>query len=69
MNGNTIGPSASPFLLSLFLGGAAAGAHGIAAALTLALWVVLTGGLHLDRLADCCDGLPHTATHSAASKS
>jgi adenosylcobinamide-GDP ribazoletransferase len=27
------------------------------AALTTALWVILTGGLHLDGLADCCDGL------------
>lgn len=26
-------------------------------ALVLALWVALTGGLHLDGLADCCDGL------------
>jgi adenosylcobinamide-GDP ribazoletransferase len=25
--------------------------------LTLAAWVALTGGLHLDGLADCCDGL------------
>jgi adenosylcobinamide-GDP ribazoletransferase len=25
--------------------------------LTLIVWVVLTGGLHLDGLADCCDGL------------
>lgn len=25
--------------------------------LTLVVWVVLTGGLHLDGLADCCDGL------------
>lgn len=25
--------------------------------ITLAAWVLLTGGLHLDGLADCCDGL------------
>jgi adenosylcobinamide-GDP ribazoletransferase len=30
--------------------------------LTLALWVILTGGLHLDGLADCCDGLLSTAS-------
>lgn len=29
----------------------------LAAGLTLALWAGLTGGLHLDGLADCCDGL------------
>ncbi len=29
----------------------------IAAALTLLIWVLLTGGLHLDGLADSCDGL------------
>ncbi len=28
----------------------------VAGALTLIVWVVLTGGLHLDGLADCCDG-------------
>jgi adenosylcobinamide-GDP ribazoletransferase len=33
-----------------------------AAPLTLALWVILTGGLHLDGLADCCDGLLGSAT-------
>ncbi len=33
----------------------------ITAALTLTLWVILTGGLHLDGLADCCDGLLHAS--------
>ncbi|KQC09735.1 MAG: hypothetical protein APR62_13480 [Smithella sp. SDB] len=34
----------------------------IAGILTLMVWVVLTGGLHLDGLADCCDGLLVSAT-------
>ena len=29
----------------------------LSAAIVVALWVGLTGGLHLDGLADCCDGL------------
>lgn len=29
----------------------------LAGALVVAAWAVLTGGLHLDGLADCCDGL------------
>jgi adenosylcobinamide-GDP ribazoletransferase len=29
----------------------------LAAVLTTGLWAALTGGLHLDGLADCCDGL------------
>ncbi len=29
----------------------------IAGVVTLVVWVALTGGLHLDGLADCCDGL------------
>src|SRR5215207_6394539 len=29
----------------------------VAGIVTLIVWVVLTGGLHLDGLADCCDGL------------
>ena len=29
----------------------------LAAALAVVVWIVLTGGLHLDGVADCCDGL------------
>lgn len=29
----------------------------LSAGLVVAAWVILTGGLHLDGLADCCDGL------------
>src|SRR5215216_4957110 len=29
----------------------------IAGVITLAVWILLTGGLHLDGLADCCDSL------------
>jgi len=29
----------------------------VAGIVTLIVWIVLTGGLHLDGLADCCDGL------------
>ena len=29
----------------------------VAGIITLVVWVALTGGLHLDGLADCCDGL------------
>ena len=34
----------------------------LAAALTVALWAFLTGGLHLDGWADCCDALPATVS-------
>jgi adenosylcobinamide-GDP ribazoletransferase len=33
----------------------------IVSALIVALWAALTGGLHLDGLSDCCDGLLATA--------
>jgi len=33
-----------------------------AGAVTLLVWVLLTGGLHLDGLADCCDGLLASAS-------
>ena len=34
----------------------------VASVLALAVWVGLTGGLHLDGLADCCDGLLGSAS-------
>jgi adenosylcobinamide-GDP ribazoletransferase len=34
----------------------------LAGILTLVTWVALTGGLHLDGLADCCDGLLASTT-------
>ena len=34
----------------------------VSAALIVLTWAVLTGGLHLDGWADCCDALPATAT-------
>lgn len=34
----------------------------VASVVTLVVWVTLTGGLHLDGLADCCDGLLASAS-------
>jgi adenosylcobinamide-GDP ribazoletransferase len=34
----------------------------VSAALIVVAWAVLTGGLHLDGWADCCDALPATVT-------
>lgn len=34
----------------------------VSAVIALGVWVGLTGGLHLDGLADCCDGLPGSAS-------
>jgi adenosylcobinamide-GDP ribazoletransferase len=53
-------------LVGLAIGGLLAAAHYglsllfqplLAAALVVTLWAAITGGLHLDGLADCCDGL------------
>lgn len=57
--------------VGLVIGGLLAGSHWLlahlfppllAAGLTVTLWAALTGGLHLDGLADCCDGLLAAAT-------
>lgn len=34
----------------------------LTAIFTLVVWVILTGGLHLDGVADCCDGLLNSAS-------
>jgi len=34
----------------------------VAGVITLLIWVIMTGGLHLDGLADCCDGLLASAS-------
>jgi adenosylcobinamide-GDP ribazoletransferase len=57
--------------VGLVIGGLVAGAYTlfdlyfstlVSAALSLLVWVILTGGLHLDGLADCCDGLFHPSS-------
>jgi adenosylcobinamide-GDP ribazoletransferase len=34
----------------------------VASVVTLVVWIILSGGLHLDGLADCCDGLLASTT-------
>ena len=57
-------------LVGLCIGGLVAGVFALSqivfsnmlsAALSLALWALLTGGLHLDGLADCFDGMFHAS--------
>ncbi len=65
--GLTLGRAGAWFsVVGLGLGALLAAAHfllahlfpaSLTAALVVALWAALTGGLHLDGLADCCDGL------------
>jgi adenosylcobinamide-GDP ribazoletransferase len=33
----------------------------VASGMTVAVWIGMTGGLHLDGLADCCDGMFHAS--------
>src|ERR1700687_2065887 len=67
-----LGPAGRWFpLVGLVLGALLAVIHQVAvlliapllsAALVIAAWALLTGMLHLDGLADCCDGLLTAAT-------
>jgi len=34
----------------------------LSSVLTVLVWIVITGGLHLDGLADCCDGMLNSST-------
>lgn len=58
-----------PFV-GVAIGGLVAAAHAgfgfwlpslLASVLAVTVWVILTGGLHLDGLGDCCDGLLHAS--------
>ena len=67
MDPEAIGRSAAWFpLVGVLIGGVTSGGlillsdhfpSFLAAAIAAALWAALSGGLHLDGLADCCDGL------------
>ena len=55
-------------LIGLFMGGVLTGLYFsislvfpplLASVLMVAAWIAMTGGLHLDGLADCCDGMFH----------
>jgi adenosylcobinamide-GDP ribazoletransferase len=72
MKADALGQAAGWFpYVGALIGGLVAGAYYgflhifpplLAAVLTTAVWVALTGGLHLDGMADCCDGLLYSGT-------
>ncbi len=72
MGNDDLGKSAVWFpLIGVVIGGLVALAYTgltlilssqLAAALSVALWILLTGGLHMDGLADCCDGMFHASS-------
>jgi adenosylcobinamide-GDP ribazoletransferase len=51
-------------LLAAWTGAGLIFPRAVSAVLVLALWAGLTGGLHLDGWADCCDGLLHASNPS-----
>ena len=71
LNGAGLGKAAGWFpSIGLILGGMVALAKYIldqflptpmSSSLTVAFWIGMTGGLHLDGLADCCDGMMNSA--------
>jgi adenosylcobinamide-GDP ribazoletransferase len=50
-------------IVALLKLGLDAGLHPlVSASVCVAAWAILTGGMHLDGIADCCDGLLHPST-------
>jgi adenosylcobinamide-GDP ribazoletransferase len=74
INRGDIGRSAVWFpLIGIFIGGISAlvwlGSSALfspllASVLAAAVWILMSGGLHLDGLADCCDGMLHASNPS-----
>jgi adenosylcobinamide-GDP ribazoletransferase len=60
-----VGAAVATVVVLVLLGGAWCFDRGVACVLAVAAWVLVTGGLHIDGLADCFDGL---ATHGAAER-